>query len=150
MNAVQSALIPSTPGAPGATRVPMLGLLRALLLGEAALTLGLAIFLSMLAAGLRAFIGGDDGRAAEETVRFAAGASIVFAIVATIAARGARRRRTWAWTLSAILQLVLAVGTGVAVLVAEWHPAYLIGFALASVTMLVLSTGSVRRALGQE
>lgn len=150
MNAVQSALIPPTPTAPADARVPMVGLLRALLLGEAALTLGLAIFLSMLASGLRAFVGGDDGRAAEETLRFAAGASILFAIAAAIASRGARRRRTWAWTLGAILQLVMAVGTGVAVLVATWHPAYLVGFALASVTMLVLSTASVRRALGQE
>ena len=48
------------------------------------------------------------------------------------------------------LQLVLAIGTGVAILVAAWHPVELVGFGLAIVVMLVLSTASVRRALGQE
>jgi hypothetical protein len=48
-----------------------------------------------------------------------------------------------------MLQVIAAVATGVAVLVAEWHPLYLIGFGLAAVVMLVLSTTSVRRALGQ-
>lgn len=130
-------------------RAPMIGVLRGLLLGEAALGIGVAIFLSALAAGLRTFIGGEEGRAAEEGVRFAAGGAILFAIGAAIASRGARRRRTWAWTLAAILQLVLAIGTGVAIMVAEWHPAYLVGFGLAAIVMVVLSTGSVRRALGQ-
>ena len=51
--------------------------------------------------------------------------------------------------MAAILQVLLAVGTGVAIMVAEWHPAYLIGFGLASAVMLVLSVASVRRALGQ-
>jgi heme A synthase len=83
-------------------------------------------------------------------LRFAAGFAFVFAIVATFASRGARRRRPGSWTLAAILQLILAVGTGIAILVATWHPIYLVGFALAAVVMLVLSTASVRRALGQE
>ena len=121
-------------------RVAMVGALRALLLGEAALGLGLAIFLSMLAA---------DAGADENTLRFAAGGAFIFGILAAVASRGARRRRGWAWTLSVILQLLLAIGTGVAVIVATWHPAYLAGFALAAVVMLVLSTVAVRRALGQ-
>jgi hypothetical protein len=48
-----------------------------------------------------------------------------------------------------MLPVIAAVGTGIAVLVAEWHPAYLVGFALAAVVMTVLSTATVRRALGQ-
>lgn len=148
--------LPSTTASPvepviaaPASRSTAIGLLRTLLLTEAVLTLGLAIFLSLLASGLRDFLGGESGLAAETTVRFAAAAAFLFAIAAAIASRGARRRRTWSWTTAAVLQLLLAIGTGVAVLVAEWHPAYLVGFALATVTMLVLSTPVVRRSLGQ-
>lgn len=146
MNALQTA--GATPAA-APTRRPMLGVLRGLLFAQAILGLGLAIFLSLLAAGLRDFLGGDDGRAAETTVRFAAGAAFLFAIFAVVAARGARRRRRWAWTMAAVLQLVLAIGTGVAVMAADWHPIYLLGFGLAAVVMLVLSTASIRRDLGQ-
>ena len=131
-------------------RVPLVGVLRALLLGEAVLGLAVAVFLSLVAAALGDSLGGDSGRATEERLRFAAGGAFLFAIAAAIASRGARRRRTWAWTLSALLQLVLAIGTGVGIMVASWHPLYLIGFGLAAVVMLVLSTASVRRALGQE
>lgn len=131
------------------TRMPMLGVLRMLMLTEAMATLGLAIVLSGVAAGLRDGLAGDAGIAAETNVRFAAGASFLFAIFAAVASRGARRRRAWAWTMAAILQVLLAVGTGIAVMVAEWHPAYLAGFVLATAVMLVISTGSVRRALGQ-
>jgi hypothetical protein len=130
--------------------IPMIGVLRAFLLGEAVLGVAVAVFLSVLAVALRDFIGGDAGRSAEVNVRFAAGGAILFAIAAALASRGARRRRRWAWTLTVLLQLVLAVGTGLAIMIATWHPAYLIGFALAAVVMLVLSTSSVRRALGQE
>jgi hypothetical protein len=45
---------------------------------------------------------------------------------------------------------VLAVGTGIAILVATWYSGYLVGFALPAVVMLVLSAPSVRRALGQD
>jgi hypothetical protein len=44
----------------------------------------------------------------------------------------------------------VAVATGAAVMIAEWHPLFLVGFGLAAIVMLVLSTASVRRALGQE
>lgn len=135
---------------PSAVRVPMIDVLRALLLAEAALALGLTIFLSVLAAAERDFLGGAAGQAAETTLQFAAGGAIVFAILAAVASRKARLQRRSAWTLSALLQLALAIGTGVAVMVAAWHPAYLAGFALATVVMLVLSSNSVRRALGQE
>lgn len=128
----------------------MVGALRALLIGEALAGIAVAVFLSLLAAGLRDFLGGDAGRAAEESVRFAAGGAFLFAILAGIASRGARRRKTWSWTLAAVLQVILAVGTGVAVMLAEWHPLFLIGFGVAAVVMLVLSTTPVRRALGQE
>lgn len=149
MTAVQPAVAPVPPIA-SADRVPLVGVLRALLIGEAVLGLGLAIFLSVVAAALADILGGDAGRAAEERLRFAAGGAILFVIAALIASRGARRRRPWAWTLSALLQLVLAIGTGVAIMVAAWHPVDLVGFGLAAVVMLVLSTASVRRALGQE
>jgi peptidoglycan/LPS O-acetylase OafA/YrhL len=128
---------------------PMVGVLRALLLGEAALGLGVAVVLSLVAAALRDALGGDVGRATEESIRFGAGGAFLFAIGAAIASRGARRRRSWAWTLAAVLQLVLAIGTGIAIMVATWHPAYLVGFGLAAVVMVVLSTAGVRRALGQ-
>lgn len=138
----------AAPSIPAPT--PMIGVLRALLLGEAALGIGVAVFLSLVAAALGDSLGGDVGRTTEESLRFAAGGAMLFAIAAAIASRGARRRRTWAWTLAAILQLVLAIGTGIAVMVATWHPAYLAGFALAALVMVVLSTAGVRRALGQD
>jgi len=150
MNAVRTTTVPSLAPIPTAARMPMIGILRALLLGEAAATLVLTVGLSMLAVGLRDFLGGDAGRAAEETVRFAATAAFLFAIFAAIASRGARRRRAWAWTLAALLQVILAIGTGVAVMIVEWHPAFPVGFAAAALVMIVLSTASVRRALGQD
>jgi len=149
VNVVQPVVAPGRPIAP-VDRVPLLGVLRALLIGEAVLGLALAIFLSVVAAALADILGGDAGQAAEERLRFAAGGAIIVAIGALIASRGARRRRPWAWTLAALLQLVLAIGTGVAILVAGWHPVELVGFGLAVVVMLVLSTAAVRRGLGQE
>ena len=147
MSALRTASLP-VPSAEA--RVPALGLLRALLLGEAVVGLLLAIVLSMVASALRDSLGGDAGRAAEQTLRFAAGFSFLWGILAAFTARGARKRRGWSWTLAALLQLALAVGTGIAILTATWHPAYLLGFALAGIVMLVLSASSVRRALGQE
>jgi hypothetical protein len=149
MNAVQTAAVPLTP-VDRVSRVPMIGVLRALLLSEAVAGLGLAIFFSLLAAAERDFLGGDAGRAAEETLRFAAGGAFLFAVFAAVASRGARRRRRWSWTLSAMLQVVVAIGTGVAVIAVEWQAFFLAGFAAAAIVMLVLSTTSVRRALDQE
>jgi hypothetical protein len=146
MNA-QPASSPITPTAEGG--LPMIGLLRVLLLLEAGLGLALAIALSVVAGEQLESLGGDSGRSAEISLRFAAAASFVFAIFAAIASRGARRRRGWAWTLAAILQVVIAVGTGIAVLTAEWHPVFLVGFGLAAAVMLVLSAPSVRRVLGK-
>ena len=150
MNAVPSAALTPAASAGSDSRVLGIGLLRALLLGEAVLGLVIAIGLSMLASGQNASLGGEAGREAEQTLRFAAGFSFLFAIFAAFASRGARRRRTWSWTLAALLQLILAVGTGIAILTAAWHPVYLLGFVLPAVVMLVLSAPSVRRALGQE
>lgn len=143
--------VPAAPPSPMTSNpsVPLIGLLRTLLLLEAAATLALAVLLSMLAGGTADFVGATVDTGAETSLRFAAGASFLFAIFAAVASRGARRRRLWAWTLAAILQVLLAIGTGLAVLVAEWHPAYLVGFAMAAGVMTVLSTGPVRRALGQ-
>lgn len=124
------------------------GTLRALLLFEAVAGVLLTIVLSSLAAGVRGLDPADIG--ADAGVRFAASAAFIFAILAAIAARGVRRRRPWSWTLAAVLQLVLAIAGGMAVLAADWHPAYLATFLLAGVLMLVLSTGAVRRDLGQE
>ena len=138
MTAVPSAAPTTTPVA----RAPMMTVLRLLLLAEAVAGLVLAIFLSLLA--------GNVDIDTETSLRFAAGGAFLFAIFAAVASRGVRRRRGWAWTLSAILQVLLAIGTGLAIFVATWHPAYLVGFGLAAVVMIVLSTGSVRRALGQE
>jgi hypothetical protein len=139
-----TALTDAAPAA-ATSRLPMVGVLRALLLTEAAAGLALAVFLSLVAD----VVGDRSGIADETNVRFAAGGAFLFALFAAIASRGARRRRGWAWTMAAILQVLLAIGTGIAIMVAEWHPAYLIGFGLASAVMLVLSVASVRRALGQ-
>jgi hypothetical protein len=128
------------------TNLPMLGILRGLLLLEAVAMLAATIVLSMVASGLEALSGPG---ASETTIRFAAGGTIIVAILAAWASRGARRRARWAWTLAAILQVIIAVGTGVAVLVSEWHPIFIIGFALPILVMLVLSTAVVRRELGQ-
>lgn len=149
MNAYPTAAVGSRPSASGAPRVLGIGLLRGLLLTEAGLALALAIFLSMLASALGNSIGGEPGQVAEQNVRFAAGAAIVFAILAALASRGARRRRGWSWTLAALLQLILAIGTGIAIMTAPWHPTYLIGFAIAGIVMLMLSMTSVRQGLGQ-
>jgi hypothetical protein len=124
----------------------MIGALRVLLWAEAIGGILVAIFLSMAAAT----IGARDGTSAEEPLRFVAAGAFILAILALVASRGARKRRPWAWTLAAMLQVIIAVATGIAVLVAEWHPLYLIGFALAAVVMLLLSTTAVRRALGQD
>jgi hypothetical protein len=126
-------------------RFSMVGVLRALLLTEAVAGLVLAIALSLIASA----VGDRSGVADETNVRFAAGGAFLFALFAAIASRGARRRRGWSWTMAAILQVLLAIGTGVAIMVADWHPAYLVGFGLATAVMLVLSAASVRRALGQ-
>ena len=96
-------------------RLPMVGLLRVLLLTEAAAGLGLAVFLSLVADA----VGDRSGVADETNLRFAAGGAFLFALFAAIASRGARRRRGWAWTMAAILQVLLAIGTGVAIMVAE-------------------------------
>lgn len=121
-----------------------------LLLLEAAFGLVVAILLSSVADGVRETLGTDAGRAAEERARFAAAGAFIFAIAAAITARGAWRRRTWAWTTAAFLQLIVAIVTGIAMFTAGWHPLYLLAFVLAALVMLVLSTGGVRRALGQE
>ena len=109
-------------------------------MGEAVVALVLGIGLSIAAA---------HAESGEVGLRFAAGASVIAAIAAAIGSRGARRRRPWAWTLAALLQVVVAIGTGFAVLAADGHPAVLLGFVLAAAIMLVLSTGPVRRQLGQ-
>jgi hypothetical protein len=137
-----TAMPKAAPSAAPASR-PLLVVLRALFLAEAVGGLVLAIFLSLLAG---ATADGDT----ETSLRFAAGAAFVFGIFAAVASRGVRRRRSWAWTLGAVLQVILAIGTGLAVFIGSWHPAYLIGFAFAAVVMIVLSTASVRRALGQD
>lgn len=126
-------------------RVPMVGVLRALLIGEALAALVVTIFLSMAASA----VGTQQGPEAEVPLRFTAGGAFLLGIFALIASRGARRRRGWAWTMAAMLQVIIAVATGIAVLTVEWHPIYLVAFGAAVVVMLVLSTTSVRRALGQ-
>jgi hypothetical protein len=127
---------------PTATRSdPMLGALRGLLLIEAAAALAVTIVLSVVAGE----IGGSD----KIPIQFAAGGTFLGGILAATASRGVRRRKGWGWTLAAILQVVVAIGTGLAVLNIEWHPALLIGFGLPTLVMLVLSSGAVREALGQ-
>ena len=110
---------------------------------ESVLGLVVAILLSLVA--------GEAG-AAEESTRFAASGAFLFAIAAFVAALGVRRQRAWAWTLGALLQLLLAVAAGVSWFAAGQTAvvaAYLAAFALAAITMIVLSTSPVRRALGQ-
>lgn len=143
------APIPAPSRAEGAAGVSALC---ALLLFEAVCGVAAAIYLSLLAGGYRESLSGASGLAAEEGARFAAGGAILFAIAAYIAFRGARRRRAWSWTLSAILQLILAIAGGIAMFSAGENgvtAAYLATFVLAAIGMLILSSGGVRRALGQ-
>jgi uncharacterized membrane protein YoaK (UPF0700 family) len=136
---LDSRTAPARAPAASAPSVPLVGLLRALLLSEAVLGLVIAILLSLEA----------EGSSSEVNLRFAAAGAFVVAIAAALASRGARRRRPWAWTLAALLQLIVAISTGVGMLLVEEQPLILLGFVAAAVVMLVLSTGSVRRALGQ-
>jgi hypothetical protein len=141
--------VPTSPAMTAETRTPMIGLLRILLLLEAAGGLAVTILLSLVASDLEA-TGGDADLDRAISIRFAAAAAFFFALFAAIASRGARRRRGWAWTMAAILQVLLAVGTGIAIVATEWQPYFLGGFGLAVLAMLVLSSTAVRRALGQQ
>jgi hypothetical protein len=125
---------------PAARPESMPGFLRFLLILEALGLLGVTIVLSMQASQP-----GVD----ETTIRFAAAGAFVLAILAASASRGVRRRRGWGWTLAALIQVLIAVGTAIAILVGEWQPALLIGFVAPAFVMLVLSSASVREALGQ-
>lgn len=127
-----------------ATSTSLTGVLRFLLLLEALAGLLIAIVLTMLAAGVERGLGGDG-----TNIQFAAAGAFMLGLFAAIASRGVRRRRGWAWTMSAFLQVLIAIGTGIAILVLPWHPALLAGFALPTLAMIVLSTASVRHALGQ-
>ena len=126
-------------------REPMVGVLRGLLLAEAAGGLVLAILLTMGAS----MVGADQGPDAAVPLQFAAAGAFLLGLFAAIASRGARRRRSWSWTLAAMLQVVIALATGITIFSLEWHPIYVVPFAAAAFVMLVLSTSSVRRALGQ-
>lgn len=132
----------------GPRRVSAVDGLRVLLLAEAAGGVALAILLSLVATGMRDLAPDDIG--ADTGVRFVAAGTFLLGMAAAVAARGVRRRRRWSWTLAAFVQLVLGIGTGIVVLVADWHAAYLAGFLVAGAVLLVLSSAPVRRALGQE
>ncbi len=138
-----------TPAAP-LSRNAAIGSVRIVLLVEALATVALAIVLSLLAAAERNFLGGESGARAETLFQCAAAGAFLLGVAAAIAARGVRRRRAWSWTTSAVVQLLVAVGTAIAVVALPWHPAFLIGFAVPSLAMLLLCLPSVRRALGQE
>ena len=131
------------------TRTPMIGVLRFLLLLEAVGGVVVAILLSIVASDLEAS-GAQADLDQAISIRFAAAGAFLFAIFAAVASRGARRRRGWAWTLAAILQVLLAIGVGIAIVVTEWQPYFLGGFGAAIAVMLVLSTSAVRRDLGQD
>jgi hypothetical protein len=140
--------LPATTTPTADSRAPMIGVLRVLLLLEAAGGLAVTILLSMAASDLEA-TGAEADVARAVTIRFAAAAAFLFAIFAAAASRGARRHRGWAWTMAAILQVILAIGVGIAIVATEWQPYFLGGFGVAVAIMLVLSSASVRRALGQ-
>jgi hypothetical protein len=141
----QTAVPPAPTTTTETPREPMVGALRALLLAEAAGGLVLSIVLTMAAS----MIGPENGPDASVPLQFAAAGAFLLGLLAAIASRGARRRRSWSWTLAAMLQVVIAVATGITIFNLEWHPIYLVPFAAAALVMLVLSTSSVRRALGQ-
>ncbi len=144
-----TAIHPATIVSPSVARPRGIAVLRAILIGEALAALAATIALSMLASALANFLGGDSGRAAEETVRFTAAIAFIVAIAVAVTARGVRLARSWSWTAAALLQVVIAGATALAAIVVPWHPVELVGFVLPVAGMLVLSTPGVRRALGQ-
>lgn len=150
MTALPTALHPTDATAAPISRNAVIGSVRIILLLEALATVALAVVLSLLAAAERDFLGGESGARAETFLRFAATGAFLLGVAAAIAARGVRRRRTWSWTTSAVVQLLVAVGTASAVVALPWHPGFLVGFAVPSLAMLLLCLPSVRRALGQE
>lgn len=121
--------------------------LRWALLLEAAAGVASAVILSLAAAGIRDLNPDDIG--ADAGVRFAAGGAFLLALALAIVARGVRRRRSWSWPAAAMVQIVVAIGTAAAVLIADWHPGYLVGFGMAAGLLVLLSMPAVRRALGQ-
>ncbi len=145
MNATYATSDTVRPAPPAETRRWGLVTLRLLLLVEAALTLAVAIGLSILAADA----GRVSGRGAEDVLRFAAAGALVVAVAAAITARGVRRARPWSWTSAALLQVTVAAATAGAWVVAGWHPSMLAGVTLAGVVLLALSITSVRRELDQ-
>jgi hypothetical protein len=126
------------------TSDPALPILRVLLLLEAAGGLAVTIIVSLAANRL------EDAGSDATAIRFAASGAFILAILAAVASRGVRRRRGWGWTLAALLQVLVAIGTGVAILTSDWHPLLLVGFAAPVLVMLLLSTSAVRRSLGQD
>lgn len=119
--------------------------LLAVLLGlEAVLALAVAIGLSMVAGAAD-----EAGDGAATGLRFAAGGAVIAAIVAYRAARNAWRARRRAYAQAGILQLVVVAGLALGMVVAGWHPALLGVIALATGVFILLSTQSVRNALGQ-
>ncbi len=121
--------------------------LRWALLLEAAAGVALAVILSLVATGIRNLNPDDIG--ADAGVRFAAAGAFLLTVALAIVARGVRRRRSWSWTAAAMVQVLVAIGTAAAVLIADWHPAYLIGLGVAAALLVLLSMPAVRRALGQ-
>jgi hypothetical protein len=106
----------TTARAPAGTRWTITALW-VLLLAEAALGLFMAIYLSDVAGDYRG-AAGTTSSGPEESARFAAGGAFLFAIAAFIASNGARRWRPWSWTLSAVLQLILAITAAIALFAA--------------------------------
>lgn len=149
MTATHPAARVPTPAVPSVPRRRGIAVLRAVLIGEALAALTATIALSMLASALGSFLGGDSGRAAEDTVRFAAAFAFIVAVAAAVTARGARRGRPWSWTTAALLQIVIAGATALAAIAVPWQPVYLAGLALPAAGLLSLSAPAVRRALGQ-
>ncbi len=144
-----TAIHPTTLGSTSVSRPRAIAVLRVVLLGEALAALAATIALSMLASALANFLGGDSGRAAEETVRFTAAIAFVVAIAAAVTARGVRLARSWSWTAAALLQVVIAGATALAAITVPWHALELAGLALPAAGLLALSTPGVRRGLGQ-
>lgn len=109
----------------------------------------LAIESATALAAAVAISGVAQGAAGETGLRFLAGAAIVAAVGAYVAARAVLRERAWSYATAAVLQIGVALGVSALAQATGWHAVHLGAVGIAAAIMLGLSLPSVRTTLGQ-